>query len=148
MTLLIATDSFFDLYRRIAQEFGLGRPLDVGPLAHDHPEVVKLTTERGHFVVMTASDVAQVELYERVAATLNQEGIWQGESFPTEIRGLAASIAAAVAWGKSQTAAVMAWWRARMGRQDPGRAGRRLRRRLGREILRTGQRALDSRDLA
>jgi Ser/Thr protein kinase RdoA (MazF antagonist) len=64
-------------YQPIAREFGLGRPLEVRPLADGHPSVVKLTTELGQFVVKPGYSPAQAELYERVALILNQAGIRQ-----------------------------------------------------------------------
>jgi len=39
---------------RIAEEFGLGPPLGVAPLAGGHPDVTRLTTARGTFVVKPA----------------------------------------------------------------------------------------------
>lgn len=101
------------------------------------PSLLALTGTSRIIVVMVALNMFVASFAIGVGGT---GWLIQGESFTTEIRGLAASIAAAVDWGKSQTTAVMAWWRARMGRQDPGRAGRRSRSRRGREILRTGRR--------
>lgn len=43
-------------YHHIAREFGLGRVSDVTPLTDSHPEVVKVTTELGQFVIKPAYD--------------------------------------------------------------------------------------------
>jgi hypothetical protein len=73
-------------YERIAREFGLGRPLEVRPLADGHPSVVKLTTELGQFVVKPAYGAAQAQLYEHVALTLNRAGIRQARLSRTAAR--------------------------------------------------------------
>lgn len=64
-------------YHHIAREFGLGRVSDVTPLTDGHPEVVKVTTELGQFVIKPAHDRIREELYARVAQALNQAGVRQ-----------------------------------------------------------------------
>ena len=59
----------------IGEEFGLGRVLAAEPLADGHPDVMKLTTERGAFVVKPAYGYA--ELSEQAAHVLNRAGIRQ-----------------------------------------------------------------------
>ena len=50
---------------RIAAEFALGEQLAATPLAGGHPDVTRLTTERGTFVVKPAVGIGAVDLYEQ-----------------------------------------------------------------------------------
>jgi len=70
----------------IAKEFGLGQVLAAGPLADGHPDVVKLTTEHGAFVVKPA--YGDAELSERAARVLNRAGIRQATPLRTAAGGL------------------------------------------------------------
>ena len=74
---------------RIAEEFGLGPPLDVTPLAGGHPDVTRLTTARGTFVVKPAYDTAKAELYELAARALSAAGIRQAQPLRTTAGSLA-----------------------------------------------------------
>ncbi len=65
------------VYELVADEFGLGRLLAAAPLADGHPDVVKLTTARGSFVVKPAYSITQAELAEQAAVILSQAGVRQ-----------------------------------------------------------------------
>ena len=67
----------------MAAQFGLGEPVDVVPLAGGHPDVVKLTTARGAFVLKPAGRTVEAELYARVAQVLNEAGICQARPLRT-----------------------------------------------------------------
>lgn len=75
-------------YHHIAREFGLGRVSDVTPLTDGHPEVVKVTTELGQFVIKPAYDRMQAELYARVAQALNQAGVRQARPLQSKTGAL------------------------------------------------------------
>ena len=62
---------------RIAAEFALGEPLAAIPLAGGHPDVTRLTTEWGTFVVKPAAGISAVDLYEQAARVLSTAGIRQ-----------------------------------------------------------------------
>jgi Ser/Thr protein kinase RdoA (MazF antagonist) len=61
----------------IADEFGLGRVIAVAPLPGGHSGVVRLTTQRGDFVVKPSYDPLDVELCERAGHALRRGGIRQ-----------------------------------------------------------------------
>jgi Ser/Thr protein kinase RdoA (MazF antagonist) len=74
---------------RIAEEFGLGPVLGVAPLAGGHPDVTRLTTPRGTFVVKPAYGMATAELYEQAARALSAAGIRQAQPLRTTAGSLA-----------------------------------------------------------
>jgi hypothetical protein len=63
--------------RLIAAEFGLGKLASVTPLGGGGPDVRKLTTAAGLFVIKPAASAADAELYERVARALSAAGVRQ-----------------------------------------------------------------------
>jgi Ser/Thr protein kinase RdoA (MazF antagonist) len=69
--------------RRVAAQFGLGEPVEVVPLPGGHPDVVKLTTARGAFVVKPAGRAVEVELSALAAQVLNDAGICQAQPLRT-----------------------------------------------------------------
>jgi Ser/Thr protein kinase RdoA (MazF antagonist) len=64
-------------YQPIAAEFALGRVLEVSPLPGGGPDVMKLTTASGTWVVKPCRDRTSAELYPRVVSTLNAAGLRQ-----------------------------------------------------------------------
>lgn len=73
---------------RIAAEFGLGQLLRTAPLTGGHPDVTRLTTARGTFVVKPAYGTASANLYEQAARVLSAAGIRQ----PRPLRTTAGSL--------------------------------------------------------
>jgi Ser/Thr protein kinase RdoA (MazF antagonist) len=68
---------------RIAAEFGLGRPLSVSPLAGGHPDITRLTTAQGSFVVKPAYATDDADLCEQAARVLSAAGIRQARLLRT-----------------------------------------------------------------
>jgi Ser/Thr protein kinase RdoA (MazF antagonist) len=68
---------------RIAAEFGLGRPLSVSVLADGHPDVTRLTTARGSFVIKPAYATDDADLYDQAAGILAAAGIRQARPLRT-----------------------------------------------------------------
>jgi len=64
-------------YEQIVTEFGLGRLLEVMPLAGGRAEVMRLTTSDGQFVVKPGYDTDDLELADEVAVALAKAGIRQ-----------------------------------------------------------------------
>ncbi len=62
---------------QIAAEFALGEPLAATPLAGGHPDVTRLTTRSGTYVVKPAARDAVAELYEQAARVLRTAAIRQ-----------------------------------------------------------------------
>jgi len=61
----------------IASEFALGRVLAVTRLSGGGPDVVKLTTTSGDWVIKPGINRTTAELYPRVASALNAAGLRQ-----------------------------------------------------------------------
>ncbi len=61
----------------IAREFDLGSVIGAAQLSGGGPEVVRLRTNRGDFVIKRPWDRLDVEVYAEVEAQLNREGIRQ-----------------------------------------------------------------------
>lgn len=71
----------------VADEFGLGPVVEAAPIP-GRPDVVKLTAERGVYLVKPAIRAPAVDLYERVARTLRQAGIRQAGAVRAPAGGL------------------------------------------------------------
>jgi Ser/Thr protein kinase RdoA (MazF antagonist) len=80
-----------DVHERVAQEFDLGTPVTAEPLHGGGPQVVRLTTPRGRFVVKPVYRVSDWELYAVVEQVLNTRGIRQARLFRTSSGGVASS---------------------------------------------------------
>jgi Phosphotransferase enzyme family len=80
----------------IAAEFALGRVLATSPLSGGGPDVVKLTTTSGDWVIKPGSNRTTAELYPRVASALNAAGLRQAvprltvAGFPVSVSGYSA----------------------------------------------------------
>jgi Ser/Thr protein kinase RdoA (MazF antagonist) len=80
-------------YHLIAAEFALGRVLATSPLSGGGPDVVKLTTTSGDWVIKPGSNRTTAELYPRVASSLNAAGLRQAvprltvAGFPVSVSG-------------------------------------------------------------
>lgn len=68
---------------RIAAEFGLGQVRAAEPLDGGHPEVTRLTTDRGTFVIKPAIGAAGTDLYEHAARVLTAAGVRQARPLRT-----------------------------------------------------------------
>lgn len=71
------------LLATVAEEFDLGTPVRVDATPYGWDQVVRLTTERGVFIVKPARRVREVELYHQVERSLNARGIRQARIFLT-----------------------------------------------------------------
>ena len=72
----------------VATAFGLGSPIASTPLSGGGPDVVRLTTERGSFVVKPVRRAYEWELYARVADTLDRRGVRQARVVRTTSGGV------------------------------------------------------------
>lgn len=71
------------LLAEVAEEFDLGTPIRVDATPYGWDQVVRLTTERGQYVVKPARQAWQIALYHRVECTLNARGVRQARLFLT-----------------------------------------------------------------
>ena len=84
------------LLTAIAGEFDLGRVIGATPLAGGGAEVLRLSTDRGEYVIKRPWDPLDVELASAVEARLNQQGIRQARQHRTRGGGLIGSTGHAV----------------------------------------------------